>query len=1170
MSAGSIIVDLLLRSGSFSTDTDRAAKDLAKLKKEAYNTGKALGESVKNIAAALGVGLSIAGLVAVVKGAIDAADHLNDLSKKTGIAVEELGGIGFAAQQAGLDLDSVATGIGKFNKTIAEAAAGNKEAAEFFDVLGIKVKDAAGKTRDGGVLLKEVADKFASFKDGPEKAALALRGFGKAGADMIPLLNDGGAALQANIDYFKRYSGVTADVAKQADEFNDTLVKIELLSKSFGTTLAAELLPMMQTLADEFLKSKENSSLFADAAVKVRETLEALVVLGADVAFVFKGVGRDIGAMAAQLVALAHGDFSGFTAIGDAVKEDAKRARQELDDFEARILHTAPVIAKAFHASDNYGDAKGQAPRLLGTDDPTAALKKRLDGEVKGIRDAAQAQQQAYQFYNKMLDGVYAEGKTSLEDHYAALKVVRDAALADQLAGIDEEIAADKAALAQVIALGQGIDKKMPAQDQEGESKKAALIKANGLARVDIESKIADAAARRSAAVQKASQDDIISTQAETRELKALRDSYADLQARVLEMKGNDAGAMAIRNAKAIEDARKLATQFGAAQIKTPGDFARFDRGGGTSVADEYADLLPKTTQLSQVQKDYNILLEHARATEEGILLDAQKSGATEIDTMHEVAAARAKSLDQLSALNDKAQLLALTLGSPEAILFAENLANALKKASLEVDPLRVKLEKAAESLGSSFASHIEDALIDGDWAGAGKQIMRELERAFISESFTEPLRKQLTDFLKGGTSSGSTTLGGGIGESIKKFLGIGGGKTADSSDAAKQLTAVQSQTEATTAYTATLTQSGTDLGTAFGTLGAAADAAASALLALSGGAPGDAAAGTPAPTLTTGDFTRTDHGQPSLSGEQQSIVDMFKETDTAQAALSKTTDTTAAGMLKLAQAAGQGTSALGLLPSVIHLIQSMMAASSASGGGGLLGAIGGLFKGGGTGSVTGAFSQTAIGGAGFGSGFAYGNVDLGAFLHDGGVVGKDFKSGAHPDRRLKPNERRTVLKVGEEVITRDDPRHRDNSGIAIDGSGFTGVGGKFEPAGIVHKGEFVNPQEVVRQPGALAFLERFNKMGMRALRGYASGGLVTGEVPLRVASESAAGRPQVVIENHGARIEKRTESNGDMRLIIEAAVAEVDRRIASGTGSTSTALKSRGVGLSGSLARRA
>lgn len=72
---------------------------------------------------------------------------------------------------------------------------------------------------------------------------------------------------------------------------------------------------------------------------------------------------------------------------------------------------------------------------------------------------------------------------------------------------------------------------------------------------------------------------------------------------------------------------------------------------------------------------------------------------------------------------------------------------------------------------------------------------------------------------------------------------------------------------------------------------------------------------------------------------------------------------------------------------------------------------------------------------------------------------------------------------------------------------GWTGPGGKFQPAGIVHANEFVTRSEVVRQPGALAFLSRFNDVGMRALRGYSSGGLVSSINPGALSSASLSGR---------------------------------------------------------------
>lgn len=64
---------------------------------------------------------------------------------------------------------------------------------------------------------------------------------------------------------------------------------------------------------------------------------------------------------------------------------------------------------------------------------------------------------------------------------------------------------------------------------------------------------------------------------------------------------------------------------------------------------------------------------------------------------------------------------------------------------------------------------------------------------------------------------------------------------------------------------------------------------------------------------------------------------------------------------------------------------------------------------------------------------------------------------------------------------------------------GFTGPGGVYEPAGIVHRGEYVQPQVRMREPGALAFMRAFHARGMEAIglwRGYASGGLVGASTP--------------------------------------------------------------------------
>ncbi|MGE1156748.1 phage tail tape measure protein [Pseudomonas kitaguniensis] len=87
-------------------------------------------------------------------------------------------------------------------------------------------------------------------------------------------------------------------------------------------------------------------------------------------------------------------------------------------------------------------------------------------------------------------------------------------------------------------------------------------------------------------------------------------------------------------------------------------------------------------------------------------------------------------------------------------------------------------------------------------------------------------------------------------------------------------------------------------------------------------------------------------------------------------------------------------------------------------------------------------------------------------------------------------------------------------------GGGYTGDGGKFEPKGVVHGGEFVVKKEVVSQPGAREFLERMNAN----TKGYADGGYVG-----KAAATAASGGSQqtVTTSSNGPSIEQTFQFQG-------------------------------------------
>ncbi|AHC82526.1 tail length tape measure protein [Pseudomonas monteilii SB3101] len=123
------------------------------------------------------------------------------------------------------------------------------------------------------------------------------------------------------------------------------------------------------------------------------------------------------------------------------------------------------------------------------------------------------------------------------------------------------------------------------------------------------------------------------------------------------------------------------------------------------------------------------------------------------------------------------------------------------------------------------------------------------------------------------------------------------------------------------------------------------------------------------------------------------------------------------------------------------------------------------------------------------------------------------------------------------------------SSAYGFSDGGYTGDGGKYEPAGIVHAGEFVLRREVVSQPGMLDYLQTLNS------RGYADGGLVTPTaVPRQISSASGGASysfPVSVQVDASGQSSSGAQSPQDMAAVgqgIQAATkAEVEKAIAAG-----------------------
>jgi hypothetical protein len=200
-----------------------------------------------------------------VKGMINTADELSKASQKFGVPVETLSGLKYAADLANVSFESLEKGLGKMAKAMSESTDPASKAAKGFKAIGVSVTDTNGNLRSSEDVFLDVADKFAKMEDGAGKTALAIKLFGKSGADLIPLLNQGRSGIKEMTDEAAKLGIViSTETAAKAEQFNDTLKKISAASQGLALLAAENLLPILQKLADTFLDGKTKGGFFKD------------------------------------------------------------------------------------------------------------------------------------------------------------------------------------------------------------------------------------------------------------------------------------------------------------------------------------------------------------------------------------------------------------------------------------------------------------------------------------------------------------------------------------------------------------------------------------------------------------------------------------------------------------------------------------------------------------------------------------------------------------------------------------------------------------------------------------------------------------------------------------------------------------------------------------------
>jgi hypothetical protein len=193
--------------------------------------------------------IGFAPLVAATRIFSTFGSELHDAADRTGVAVEALGALRFAADQSDVSFEDLQGGLKFMQKNLADALppAGRKCKSALAD-LGLTVGDLAGLSPDKQFEL--IADRISKINDPALRAAAAMKIFGRGGAQLLPLLREGASGIRRMTDEF-RAAGleISGADAAAADTFGDSLGKLLLQFKTLtfavGATIAKALQPFV-------------------------------------------------------------------------------------------------------------------------------------------------------------------------------------------------------------------------------------------------------------------------------------------------------------------------------------------------------------------------------------------------------------------------------------------------------------------------------------------------------------------------------------------------------------------------------------------------------------------------------------------------------------------------------------------------------------------------------------------------------------------------------------------------------------------------------------------------------------------------------------------------------------------------------------------------------------
>lgn len=358
-----------MSAGGVVSGANQAAKAMDRLGNQARKTSSDL-SLIKNIAigavVAKGIGMAADAFMSAARAAKSYAanvaqgvDAMNDLAQRTGIGVESLQALQMAAKLSGID--DVTGAVQKLGVAIGQAAESGK--TEAFTRLGLNFQQLQAMAPEEQ--FKAIQAAIAALPTPAERAAAAVSIFGKAGVELLPLMNQNLAEVEERM---RRLGAVVGDDQVEAiGGMNDALDMVKATFDGIIGQVVGNLAPVVESLANDLLAFVEEWNNMGGEGGGIADTISNALL---DVADYFAGIFDN-----------AVASFEGFSVTMETVGAIFEAA----GNVFAAVGETLRAVFNVFQlAGDALAAALGTFLQYLGS-----YFDKDLEAFGKGMVDAA-------------------------------------------------------------------------------------------------------------------------------------------------------------------------------------------------------------------------------------------------------------------------------------------------------------------------------------------------------------------------------------------------------------------------------------------------------------------------------------------------------------------------------------------------------------------------------------------------------------------------------------------------------------------------------------------------------------------------------------------------------------------------------------------------------------